>query len=285
MATRKKTSEFPPELQALIPEPWYYDNYISREVSPGVSEFDALEAAHSIGYNVLIDGPTGSGKTSGTYAYAAMHKLPIYSVPCNGAADPSTLFGSYVPDEARGSGYVWRDGPVTLFARHGGVLLLNEVNFLPPKVAATLYGLFDKRRTISLIDHGEVIVASAKLLLVADYNPDYEGTRPLNQAFKNRFGVKMHFGYSEETEDALVHSKTLREIAEQIRVQHREGNIETPPATNMLLEFETLAQTVSFNFAIDNFCAAFTSEEIMSVRKVFDLNLSGLEADYNVTYE
>lgn len=283
MATRKKASMFPAVVQALIPEDWYFTNYISREVSYGVQEFEAIAAAHELGHNVLISGPTGTGKTSGIYAYAANHKLPIYSVPCNGAADPSVLFGSYIPNE-NGGGYVWQDGPVTLLARHGGVLLLNEVNFLPAKVAATLYGLLDKRRTLSLVEHGEVIVANPKLLVAADFNPDYEGTRPLNEAFKNRFAVKMHFDYSDEIESVLVRSDTLREIANQIRLVHREGSIETPPATNMLIEFEQLLM-VSFDFAIDNFCAAFPPEEMAAVKKVFDLNRAGLEADYGVVYE
>jgi MoxR-like ATPase len=250
-----------------------------------VSEFEFLGEAHRLGYSVLIDGPTGTGKTSAVYAYAARNNFPVYSVPCNGAADPAMLFGTYAPKKT-GAGYVWQDGPVTKLARHGGVLLLNEVNFLPAKVAATMFGLTDKRRTISLVENGgEIIIANSKLLVIGDYNPDYEGTRPLNYAFKNRFAVKMSFDYDDVTEEQLVFSNTLLRIARQIRAQHNEGNIETPVATNQLMEFEQLAQAVSFDGAIDNFVNAFSADEKMAVKNVFDLNRADLEREYGVEYE
>ena len=149
-----------------------------------------------------------------------------------------------------------------------------------------MFGLTDKRRTISLVENGgEIIIANSKLLVIGDYNPDYEGTRPLNYAFKNRFAVKMSFDYDDVTEEQLVFSNTLLRIARQIRAQHNEGNIETPVATNQLMEFEQLAQAVSFDGAIDNFVNAFSADEKMAVKNVFDLNRADLEREYGVEYE
>ena len=274
--------EWHPEVAEYIQPEWFAEGYINREVSPGVDDFEIFDTARRLNWSVAIKGPTGSGKTSAVYAWAAQEGIPIYSVPCNGAADPSTLFGSYVPDED--GGFKWSDGPVTKLARYGGILLLNEVNFLPPKVAATLFKLLDKRRSISLVEHDEVIDAHSELMVVADYNEGYAGTRALNKGFLNRFALKLNFDYDKNIEESLVYSKTLLVIAGLLRTAFNNGEIETPIATNMLPEFETVAAEISFDAAIDNFINAFSEDEMMAVRKVFDLHRAGLESDYGVTY-
>jgi hypothetical protein len=274
---------------ATVPEMDYYDSYISRKFS-GTSEFDIFDYSMWNLRNVLIEGPTGPGKTSAALAYAALRELPFYAIPSNVGIEPSQLFGKYIPHE--GGGFIWVDGPVTSIVRNGGILLINEVNFMPDRVATVLFGLLDKRREIVLLDHkGETVRAhrgeecwcgaenceDKMVLVMADMNPDYEGTRPLNKAFRNRFAVQLHWDYDDKIERKLVTAGSLVDMAQRLRQAQARGEYETPISTNMLQEFEEVYYALGIDFARINFVNHFQPEERASVDqivKTFDVNIT-----------
>lgn len=265
---------------ASVPPQNFYDSYISRQISKGKSEFDVFDFARKSKMNVLIEGPTGPGKTSAVMAYAAREGRPFYAIPSNVGIEPSQLFGKFIPD-GQGS-FVWIDGPVTELARNGGVLLINEVNFVPERVATALFGLLDKRRQIILLDHkSEVIDAHDDLLIVADMNPDYEGTRRLNKAFRNRFAIQLFWDYDPKVEASLVQSENLRNIASKIRADVAQGLYSTPVSTNMLMEFEKIATQMDFEFALMNFCNHFAPDERPAIKGVLDTARLNIEDDLN----
>lgn len=278
---------------AAVPDADVAASYISRTVN-GMHDLDLLTYAYDAGVNVLISGPTGPGKTMFTMAWAATKGKRFYSVPSNIAIDPSQMFGKWGQDEH--GRFVWYDGGVTDVLRHGGVLLLNEVNFMPERVATVLFGALDKRREITLLDHkGERIRAHRPncwcdldpqeceerwILIVADMNPDYSGTRPLNAAFRNRFAIQVEWDYDPNVEAQLVRSGTLLKIATNGRRLIATGKMETPIATNMLQEFERFAADLGVKFAIENFCSHFTPDERTAVKGVFDNLANELEDDF-----
>lgn len=277
--TRKSASSLWDE---LVPPSWLATDYLNRSYPTGETtqrDVDILALAKKMRMNTLIYGPTGPGKTSCVLAYCAEFGIPFYSVSCNGAVEPRQLFGSYVPTEEAGK-YVWQDGPVTTMVRNGGVLLLNEVNFMPPRIAAALYSLTDKRRTLYLMEHNEVIVAHDDFQVIADFNPDYEGTRPLNEAFKNRFAVKLYFDYDTVIEQQLVNSDALLRLAGLLRASHKVGDLVTPISTNMLMEFEDIVEDIGLEFAVENFLNAFALDERASVQEVIELQRISLESDF-----
>lgn len=255
-------------LDHLIPEKIFADEYIPRVIE-GIRDADLLRYANDAGNNVLIYGPTGPGKTSLVLAYAAEDRKPVATVQCNGAVDPNTFWGSWQPDALGRLEWVYSE--ITEVIRHGGVLYLDEVNFLPPKVAAVFHGLLDKRRQITIPERGnEVIKAHPGLLIICSYNPDYEGTRPLNPAFKNRFKMKLRFDYEPAVEKELVCVPVMLDLATKLRTQHKTGELDTPVSTNMLIEFEELAVDLGLAFAKENFLNAFTEEERGAVEEVFN---------------
>lgn len=260
-----------PSLSHLIADKRFADEYISRKFE-GVTDLDLLRYCGEARINTMLAGPTGPGKTSLVLAYSAKEQKPLVTIQCHGAVDPSTFWGGITIDPATGALNGWQDSEVTLVIKHGGILYLDEVNFLPPKVAATFHGLLDKRRQITLLDKGnEVVEAHPDLQIVCAYNPDYEGTKPLNAAFKNRFKVKMNFDYDPVVEAKLLCLPIMQELASKLRASHKAGDIETPVSTNMLVEFEELAVDLSFGFAVQNFLNAFSDDERNSVKEVFDL--------------
>lgn len=275
MATKpspKKTvkTDFPPALEMLIPDISIAKKYVSRTIDD-VRDLDALGYANQEHMNVLISGPTGPGKTMCAMAYCAANKIPFVSVPCDGAIESSVLFGRPSVD-IRTNGLRWVWGPVSLAVMHGGMLYFDEINAMPGRIATSIHGLLDGRRILTLMDHpfthidpatGEYlsleigdpreetcvtfdgpayIKAHENLFVVGTYNPGYHDLRPLNQAFENRFAMRLEFLYDETVEKELVSSAALRELAHDIREAAAQGEIQTPVSTNMLMEFERLAK-------------------------------------------
>jgi nitric oxide reductase NorQ protein len=285
---------------ASVPDKSFAVEYIGRRFPGKVSDFQIFTAALNRGQNVLIEGPTGPGKTSAVLAFAAKHKHRFYSIPSSVGIDPSQLFGKFIPDDENG-GFIWIDGPVTQVVRDGGVLLLNEINFMPERIASVLFGLLDKRREIALIDHkGEVIRAhrgkdlcwcrekdcdAKRVLVIADMNPDYEGTRPLNKAFRNRFAIQLQWDYDEAIERKLVEVETLVYMAMQLRRQAAQGLFETPISTNMLKEFVDTYEDFGFDFARMNFVNHFAIDERSAVDQVVETHSANIKAELANIYE
>lgn len=265
----------------------YFDPYISRILPGGETDFEAFEAARLLKHNILIEGPTGSGKTSSVYAYAAWKGMKLYSISSSVGLDPVQLFGKQMPDGK--GGLEWRDGPITDIVQYGGVLLINEINHIPEKVTSILFGLLDKRRKIELTDKNYEVVEVAdddNFVLFADMNPGYEGTRPLNKALRNRFAAKLSFDYDPAIESELVVSQTLQQIASQLRVSIRQGEFDFPVTTNMLFEFEeyALGSKGGIERAIDNFANAFDWDDRQAIKALFGTHRAGLDQDY-ATYQ
>jgi nitric oxide reductase NorQ protein len=267
---------------ASVPAKQYLDTYINRKIG-NVRDFDAFDTALSLKHNVLIEGPTGTGKTSAIMAYAAYKQMPFYSVSSSNGTEPTQLFGKFIVDEATG-GFAWQDGPVTDIVRHGGILLINEINFIPERVLSVLFGLLDKRRKIELVDHkGEVIYAPDNFIVFADMNPGYQGTRELNHALRNRFATKLIFDYDAHIETKLVKSKALRSLAKQLRDQIAQGLYDTPVSTNMLVEFEQLVAGIDLDYAVNNFINAFDHDDRASIREVFKTWNANLDSDFKAS--
>jgi len=269
-------------LESFTPDRSFAIEYVSRDVN-GVRDLDVLAEAHRLRRNVILEGPTGSSKTSFVYAYAAAHNLPLVNVPCNGGVDIKQLIGGWHP--ARNGGYDFTPGDLVLGAYHGAVILFNEINFLPQKIASFVYGLLDKRRTVYIPDASgsdfpTQFVAHPTTFIVADYNPGYIGTRPLNEALRNRFSIPLVWDYDRKVEEQLVVSKSLLDMADKLRARAAVGDIHTPVATNALMEFEEFAWSkLGLRFAADNFVRRFAADERKIVSEVVGLHMEKIEEE------
>jgi MoxR-like ATPase len=267
-----------------IPEMMFANDFIGRMIG-GEEDTDIIRKARELRHNVIISGPTGSAKTSLLYAVAAEDGLPVVNVACNGAAEPSEMFGRIMPTEDGGFEFV--PGEVTLAAMYGGYILLDEVNFMAPRIAAVLHGALDKRRTLTMV--GATIYLNdgsiwdghlhEDCIFVAAYNPGYQGTRPLNEAFKNRFAFKIDYPYKREIEDQLLESDALLDLAWKMR---ETSAISTPVSTNLLMEFEMMTHEISIGFAVENFLMGFQANERPSVQELLTIELDHIMSELGI---
>lgn len=265
---------------ATVPRKELADRYVHRKIW-GVEDFKVYDHARTKGTNILIYGPTGPGKTTSVEAWAAERGLRLATISGNASMEPSQMTGKFVSD---GEGaFMWIDGPVTDVVRNGGVLLLDEVNFINPKIYTNLYSLTDGRRSITLLDHhGETIEAHKDLTIFATMNPDYIGTTPLNFAFRNRFDIQIPWDYDDAVEEQLISSKALRILMKQLRTEANKGQYETPISTNMGMEFIDLIADLGYEFAVENFIAHFSTDEQASVRMVFQTHEYNIKSDFGL---
>ena len=268
---------------ATVPRKELAERYVHRKIW-GQEDFAIYDTARAEGVNVLIYGPTGPGKTTSVEAWAAERGLRMASISGNASMEPSQMTGKFVSD-GEGS-FMWIDGPVTDVVRNGGVLLLDEVNFINPKIYTNLYSLTDGRRNITLLDHhGETIEAHKDLTIFATMNPDYIGTTPLNFAFRNRFDIQIPWDYDDAVEEKLVTCKALRILMKQLRVEAAKGQYETPISTNMGMEFVRFVDMLGYEFAAENFIAHFSADEQASVRMVFQTHEHNIKLDLGIAEE
>jgi len=265
---------------ASVPPKHLAERYVHRTIW-SQEDFKVFDHARANSINVLIYGPTGPGKTTSVEAWAAERGLRMATVSGNASMEPSQMTGKFVSD-GNGS-FAWIDGPVTDVVRNGGVLLLDEVNFISPKIYTVLYSLLDGRRMITLLDHhGETIEAHKDLTIFATMNPDYIGTTPLNFAFRNRFDIQIPWDYDDKVESKLVDSKALLVLAKMLRTEAAKGQYETPISTNMLMEFHHFVEALGYEFAVENFIAHFSADEAASVRLIFQTHENNIKTDFGI---
>ncbi len=276
-------------VKSLVPDPDILDKYEHRKIG-GYTDFEVLDVARALQHNVLLGGPTGSGKSLLFRAYGAHHGVPVATVSCSGASDPATWFGSYrpFPNPDGTPGFVWVDGIVTAVLRSGGVVFFDEVNFLRNDVAAAVHQVLRERELILLDKGNEVVKASPDTLIVAALNDgdEYGGTNELNAAFANRFAISLSWDYDPDVEARLVVKSEVLELAKVLRNSIEEGAILTPVPTNALIEFEEIAANFDSSFACDVFLNRFRpGERLVVEEQITLLGLRSLSYDASVLEE
>lgn len=255
--------------------------YVHRKIR-GVEDFAVFDGVFAKGHNIALYGPTGSAKTTAALAYSAERGKKVAMVSGSVTLEPGQIFGQYTQDERTG-GFRWQDGIVTEIVRDGGTIILDEINFIPGKIATVLFPLLQNgTRHLTLLDHGgETIKAHPDVVIFATWNPHYAGTLDMNAALRNRFAAQIEWGYDKVVERRLVKSGTLRDIAAKLRKAEVDETIHTPTSTNSLIEFAEFAEVFGVEFAVGNFLDRFDEDEKPHIRQYIDASMDALNKDFS----
>ncbi|MCK9273970.1 MAG: CbbQ/NirQ/NorQ/GpvN family protein [Syntrophales bacterium] len=193
MASHKKTKKFESGDFSISHEPFYL---------PQGTEIDLFEAAYANKLPVLLNGPTGSGKTRLVEHMAWRLGLSLYTVACHDDLSANDLTGRYI---IKGDEVQWIDGPLLMAVRNGGIAYLDEVVEARKDVTVVIHPLTDHRRYLPVEKKGKIFRAPGEFMLVISYNPNYQSVlKELKPSTRQRF-ISINLGWpAEELEIKIV---------------------------------------------------------------------------------
>ena len=147
---------------------------------------------------LALHGHTGVGKTELVRYFAGLLGAPLYRMNLHGLSTTDDIIGKLIP--AGGGRVTFQDGLVTTAVRHGGILLLEEMNATGQEVWFALHGLLDGSRALVLVEKdNEVVLQHPNCRLYSTFNPSeypnlYPGTKELSAAYLRRWNsVRLGF--------------------------------------------------------------------------------------------
>lgn len=246
-------------------------DYVHRFFN-GIKDFELLDKAKENRQNVLLVGPKGSGKTYMIKNWCAERGYPYARINMDGAITTEDFIGSWV---RVGNEWVWSDGILTRFMRHGGVLVIDEINASPPEMLFILHSVLDDGRQIVLRSKdGEIVKAHKDFMLVACMNPDYAGTQELNEALEDRFDIILYVDYDENLETKLIKNEKLIDFAKRIRFMYNERKLHKTISTRTLIQFEKNIELYGYEIARHILLNKFDYEDRQAVGEALDMVLN-----------
>lgn len=212
--------------------------YINRTIG-GVTDGEWAEYAVATGRNMAIDGEAGTGKTSFARWVSAQRGVPFVTVPCHQQLDSLQVEGGFIPTEA--GLLVWADSEFAQAYQQPSVILLNESSRMKPAQNAYFMSALEEGILVMGTHEGEVLHKHPECLIITDYNSGYAGTVSHDEAFLDRFAVKLMFEYDTALEANFIKSTSLLELAKQVRAQRGDVFTHTPFSTRLLKYFEEQA--------------------------------------------
>jgi MoxR-like ATPase len=172
------------ETENLIPS--QYKNYVP------FGHFDDLLAIISSNkfYPIFITGQSGNGKTLSVEQACAKLGRKFVCISMTPETDESDLLGNFVLINGQ---MEWRDGPVTVAAKQGAVLCIDEIDYGAQNLATlqrVLEGkpfLLKKKNETVVPAEGFTVIATANTKGKGSEDGRYMFTNVLNESFLERF--------------------------------------------------------------------------------------------------
>lgn len=196
---------------------------------------------------LILKGPKGTGKTLAIEEFCALVGAPRVRQNCTSETDKREFLGTML---YQGDTLVFSMGTLTTaidVANEQGacVLIIEEINKLPPTNHSMLFSVADFRRAVEVPYLGKIFKVNpgCQFWIVGTMNPGYSGTYTLNEALQSRFNFA-EVGYMSEAQESILLETLLQKISG------------SPPAVKerrlikRLLTFAAETRTNKFDYAL-----------------------------------
>lgn len=224
---------------AMVPPEPEDGSFIDREVFGRTGVQHVIDAI-VLRENIMVCGHAGSGKSSLMEYVCGLLRLPFLRVDCSPNMSIPNLMGRSTVgglmtdrDDIQG----WLMGDLLFATRFlPGVVMFDEINRMDAVGATELMSVTSEARTMSVPEADLPTFKARTLMFAATANPPtYAGTFEVDEAVARRF-IKLPWGYDRETEEQLIGSETLIDMAWEIRAH---THIRSILPTSTLLRFQS----------------------------------------------
>jgi len=214
--------------------------------------------------HILLEGPVGVGKTLLAKAISDHLSREFIRVDGDERFNESKLIGYWDPPKVLKMGYVkeaFIEGPLTLAARRGAVLFINELNRMPDSAQNALLPVMDEG--IISVPHLGTIKAKEGFMIIATQNPEESvGVTRLSEALKDRFVlIKLDYqSLEEELEITKLRSGAPEELARISVLICRETRIDPAvrkgASVRSAIDMAIIAKSMNSTGAVDWYSVA-----------------------------
>ena len=206
-----RISNITTDLEATDLVPKVYKNYV-----PFGNFDDVVNIIQSNQFfPVFVTGQSGNGKTMSIEQACAKAKRKFVCISMTPETDESDLLGNYVLINGN---MEWRDGPVTIAARQGAVLCIDEIDYGAQNLSSLQRVLEGK--PFMLKKKGELISPAPGFTVFATANTKGKGsddgrymfTNVLNEAFLERFRTTMEQEFPPVRTEKKIIEKELASV-------------------------------------------------------------------------
>ncbi len=170
---------------------------------------------------LLLWGPTGSGKTSAIEQWCARLGIPLFMAKGHRRFEPMEAFGQFVGGENGTT--PWVDGPVTLAARYGLPVVINEYDRIAADRTIVFNDVFEGRSFPLPGKSGEVVspqpgfrvVITANTNLVEDLTGNYGTANTHDMSILERI-VALRIGYPEDETEMKMLEVELKDFSDEL---------------------------------------------------------------------
>lgn len=163
-------------------------------------------------YPVFITGPSGNGKSMSVEQVCALLGREYVCVSMTPETDEGDLLGNYILIDNQ---MVWRDGAVTVAARRGAVLCIDEIDYGAQNLSCLQRVLEGK--PFLLKKKGEIVTPAPGFQIIATANTKGKGsedgrymfTNVLNEAFLERFPITFEQEWAPNAVERKIVKKEL----------------------------------------------------------------------------
>ena len=211
---------------------------------------------------IILHGDPGTGKNRLIDEVAEILQIPVLRVQFDYTTVPADIIGE-VMQNTDGK-FQWVDRFLTIAVKYGCIFVADEINMVNSEVTSLLHHLLEKNGKLVVAANTEVVSPHPNFWFIGTMNKDCKGTKPLNEALRDRattIGIKD----SKRVAYKLTNDRRLVDI--MYTLKGRAERLSHPIGLRTMVRFVKWQQKFGTKFAIEEFCAKFTPDESVDIKK------------------